>query len=117
MLLIAIPVAGAIFTIISGAVWAQQGARAQFINEGIRTQGTVLAYESLPLSVNEADKILFAFSVPGMEAPIHTEQMLAQGTPQRVIDAYPPGTSLEIAYLKNFPKLAVPVPFLQWCLL
>jgi hypothetical protein len=52
-----------------------------------------------------------------MEAPIHTEQMLAQGTPQRVIDAYPPGTSLEIAYLKNFPKLAVPVPFLQWCLL
>ncbi len=116
--LVGVVVAGAGLSIVQARFVALRDAHAQFLKDGIRAHGTVLRYGySVGLFLfHHVSKVEFEFILPGEQTPIRTEQLLS-GIPRAVVDVYPPGTSIEIAYLKHFPKLAVPVPLLKWCML
>jgi hypothetical protein len=111
-LLLGISVFGGIFFALTVSHKQRNPARLEFLEQGIRVPGEIVEYD-LMFGCAPAG-IRFKFQKIDSDEWVEAYSPL-NGFPFFGPEYFPVGMKLEVSYLSKFPKIAVPLPLIKWC--
>jgi hypothetical protein len=118
LIFIGVPLVLFLFPVLSNAIQSTRAAKDQYLKDGLRATATITGYPGFQAIRIDPLWMEFSFQPANADSPITAKVFFLpkKGIPVDYEAQYPIGTTIEVAYLNGFPKLAKPVLLFDQCM-